>query len=93
MRVQPKAVFAVNMLGFKIEAFERHLTVTDRRSLFGFLWPTVTMVPYMSIASVEASGLTGRLTVKTNDGKTREWHVGGLTGGAVRLRDAIVARM
>jgi hypothetical protein len=79
--------------GLNFQVYKTYLRIVDKRGLFGFLLPKTSSIPLRNIAEVEAKAGSEELIIKTNDGQTRKYRLGGLGKAATGLRDAILENL
>lgn len=72
----------------KLEVHDNRIEVTEG------MFPATKRqtIPFRNIASVEVSKFTKELVIKTNDGKTHKYAIGGF-GKAQAAREAIAAKL
>jgi len=79
--------------GISITVYKSHVEIVDRTGCGGFLTPKNTSLPIRTIAGVDVTTMTETLVIKTLDGKSYKFRLGGLGGAAKGVRDAIFAAM
>lgn len=74
--------------GLKIIVHDNRIEIHDG------MFPTLkkSVIPMSNIATVEITRLSKELVIKTNDGKSHKYAIGGF-GKAQKCRDAIVERL
>lgn len=79
--------------GVTIVIYKTHIEITDRSGCIGFITPKNTTIPIRNISAVDATPMTETLNIKTVDGKSYKYNLGGLGGAAKGVRDAIFSAM
>lgn len=78
---------------FNIKVYKSHVEITDRSGCFGIFMPKNISIPVKTIAGIDVTPMTEKLTIKTIDGKSYKFSVGGMGGVAKGVRDAIFSAM
>lgn len=76
-----------------ITVYKSHVEILDRSGCLGILTPRNISIPIRTISSVDVTAMTEILVIKTMDGKSYRFKVGGLGGAAKSVRDAIFISM
>jgi hypothetical protein len=76
-----------------ITVYKSHVELSDRSGCLGFLTPKNTTIPIRNISAVDITPMTETLVIKTLDGKSYKYSLGGLGGAAKGVRDAIFTAM
>ena len=76
-----------------IKVYKSHVEIVDKSGCIGVFAPRNITIPIKNVSAVDVTAMTETLVIKTVDGKSYKFRLGGLGGAAKGVRDAIFSAM